>query len=226
MLSIAAKYLVTAIKGGNAVISKIGLCNPIEEIYQTIYNVYSDISGYHYRSAVQCIKSTQDSQNYEAKILDAISHVRDAYNVTNILINKTKKIKFLGFTIADDEWVIDDEWKRVEIYLSIADMSGLIAFLYNQINDTRNFEEWKNTAVKEYRFALGYHYEIRPQETAAGHPEYLREEWVDGGYIGEGVMGKTKEYRFSEKGHEYVDNLVQKEIDAIVEAISTKKEPA
>ena len=117
----------------SSLINKIELQNQIEAIYLTMYGIYDNISKSSFESAKQCIRSLQGGLNYNAKILDAISHLRLSYNISKNIFYQTRKVKFLMFTIDDSQWVVFDPDKRLAIRKSLAEIAALIAFLYHTI---------------------------------------------------------------------------------------------
>lgn len=207
----------------SSLINKIELQNQIEAIYLTMYGIYDNISKSSFESAKQCIRSLQGGLNYNAKILDAISHLRLSYNISKNIFYQTRKVKFLMFTIDDSQWVVFDPDKRLAIRKSLAEIAALIAFLYHTIGESQNFTEWKNIAVKDYEYTLDSKEIYNAYYYKNSHPQYVKEAYRDGGYIGDGFYGREKYYEFTDLGHEYINKLIKEDVAEFVRAITNKK---
>ena len=191
----------------SSLINKIELQNQIEAIYLTMYGIYDNISKSSFESAKQCIRSLQGGLNYNAKILDAISHLRLSYNISKNIFYQTRKVKFLMFTIDDSQWVVFDPDKRLAIRKSLAEIAALIAFL----------------AVKDYEYTLDSKEIYNADYYKNSHPQYVKEAYRDGGYIGDGFYGREKYYEFTDLGHEYINKLIKEDVAEFVRAITNKK---
>jgi len=120
----------------------------IESIWRAIGNIYSDISNAHINSALQAMDAAEHSKLHEHEILDAISHLRDAYNICeSVLHKKREKLIF------PDKYLIPKE-ERNRYLLYIAHLAGIISILYKSLNECRTAEEWKNKAIE--KFELGF----------------------------------------------------------------------
>jgi hypothetical protein len=124
----------------------------IDGIYRYIRNIYSDISDSHINSAKQAIRAAENSQYFSTEILDAISHLRDAYNVSESALYKTREKKVL-FVFTKRENLISDENKYL-YYQSLGHIAGIISILYKTIGQSKNSIEWKQEAFNDYRNAI------------------------------------------------------------------------
>jgi hypothetical protein len=126
----------------------------IDGIYNYIRNIYSDISDSHIISAKQAIKAAENSSYSANEILDAIAHLRDAYNISKSALHKTKETRFLLF-FKDKEDLIP-YYEKLKYCQSIAHIAGVISILYKTIHQSGNSTEWKSIALNDYKVALSY----------------------------------------------------------------------
>ena len=120
----------------------------IAAIYDTIRNIYSDISKAHIDTAKQLIKGAENNINTVSKISNAISNLVMAYNINKRALDLRKDKKFL-FVVWDDEPVIPYENKDKYIE-HISYLAGIISVLYKSIFDFNEANRWKKIAGEEY----------------------------------------------------------------------------
>lgn len=181
----------------------------IDEVYSYIRSIYSDISDAHISSAKQAIKAAENS-NYSAnEILDAIAHLRDAYNISKSALYKTRETRFLLF-FKDTEDLIPD-YEKLTYCQSIAHIAGVISILYKAIHQNGNSNEWKSIALNDYKVALSYLYldvdELKRINKSYVEEYEAEEEIVHGGVdtVATGTRTVTKE-RPTAYGEEYFEN--------------------
>lgn len=123
----------------------ISIREEIEGIWRSISNIYSDISTAHVNSALQAISAAEHSKFHEHEILDAISHLRDAYNVCESVLGKTKTVLFFW-----DKYLISGDEDRNKYLMYLAHLAGIISILYKSLNEHQTADEWKNIAIAKF----------------------------------------------------------------------------
>jgi len=134
----------------------ISIRQEIEHIWESIGEIYSDISKAHVNSALQAIGAAEHSKFHEHGILDAISHLRDAYNICDVALHKTRTV----WLILDEDLIPKNDRNEYCVYL--AHLAGVISILYKSLNEHQTAGEWKNKAIE--RFESGFDISIKELE--------------------------------------------------------------
>lgn len=148
----------------------------IENIYTHIKSIYSDMSDVHVNSAKQAIKAAKTSDFSAHEILDAVAHLRDAYNISKIALNKKRKIRYWLFF--KDEVDIIPFYERLTYFHAMACFAGLISILYGSIGQKINSNEWKSMSLNDYKEGLKYIY-IDAYELSIIDPSFVEEYEVE-----------------------------------------------
>ena len=143
---------ITYWKIGCSVYNTISIKEEIDNIYDAIANVYSDISYAHIKSAKQSLKSALKSSNPNSDIKDAINSLRNSYNIINGALKSTREKKFL--LIVPAEVYVIPYGKRFFLKKAISYVAAIISMLYGGIDKQEEALIWKKKAFKKYKKAI------------------------------------------------------------------------
>ncbi len=186
------------------------LSDEIDNIYGHIKSIYSDISDSHIASAKQAIMAAQNGNYYANEILDAISHLRDAYNISESALHRTRETRLL--LIFKNHEDIIPSYQKDDYYLCLSHIAGLISVLYRTLVQTKNADDWMSTSLSDYQRAI-MHYSIDVSELKRIDTKYVEEYeeteeethyGVDGASTIEHLV--TRE-RASESGIKYIEKV-------------------
>ena len=179
----------------------------VDNIYQQIKAIYSDISHAHVNSAKQALLAAESSNYRVHEILDAISHTRDAYNVSNVALDKTREVRSLFFFTSNEAVIPYNE--RDSYHNLLAHLAGIISILYRSINESKSSEDWKKTAIGNFR--LGFN--ISREELKSINPNFVDIEYEEdnnnyGAATGDGALCRGNyEYEIiTEDGYKCIEN--------------------
>ena len=124
----------------------------IKYINERVNEVYINIANAHFNSATQALESASYSSSSDIELRDAISHLRDAYNIYDADISKTlnKKV-LLFFNETEDIYKLH---QKAEIRLIQTLIAKLIALLYMEMNEIHNAVRWKSEALSKFNYYI------------------------------------------------------------------------
>lgn len=128
---------------------EIRLASLLDEVRSEINQVYKDISGSHFQSAIQAIETASISKNPEQEIRNAISHLRDSYNIIDSLLNKKTKKSFLLF-ISYTEVQVKKVGERMILKINLSKISATISYLYTILDETIASKKWKEISLNNF----------------------------------------------------------------------------
>lgn len=154
-------------------INSLQLKNIIDDIYTSIFKVYEDIKDCSITSAKQAIESAYRSPGIKKEeVLNAISYLRFAYNVSEKALDKKRIVSSFFGLITDEENIVP--WNYRKTYLeSLYGLCDLITILYNDIDEYNSAEIWIEYSSIQYRKYVEEFVFISPEEVEKTHPEYV-----------------------------------------------------
>lgn len=180
-------YFISVLwQGGQKFYDSLSFNNELESLYLTIHKHITSIPLSFLHSAQQAIIAAGHSKNnYNGEILDAIVHLRDAYNFAKLHAFDTKPVhpilRFFnkleyGDPEMDAQFIIPER-SMDEYWIAIAKMAGLIAILYNTLGEEENILDWKFNAAEALKVVVAWndHLPVASQEEDVENvlPEYL-----------------------------------------------------
>lgn len=203
-------------------LSSKNLNSIIDNIYDTIYEVYDAIKNCSITSAKQALNSAYSSPAIKkAEILSAINHLRMAYNISEEALDKTyTKSSFFGLFTDVVEIV---PWQYRKKYIeSLYGLSDLITILYNDINEPGSARIWANYSYLKFKDYVDTYYRITPDDIKDTHPNLVHYKEVT--YESEEeinhITGDTitvtetrEELFFTEEGEAFVRRMKDRIID-------------
>jgi len=157
--------LLTLAGGGHSLYRSARAQKILEEIQESLRDVYTDNAESHFQSAADAFAAARHSRSPNEEIRDAIAHLRDAFNIVQPLLMKTKTKGILFF--AEVVPVIDEENRR-KVRARLFEIATAIAVTYADLREKTNGRAWK-------RKALDYLDDYCDEQTAFLTPTYLRE---------------------------------------------------
>lgn len=205
----------------------------IDDIYENIARVYNNIRNSSIESASQAIQSAYSNKdiNFSVEILDAISHLRFAFNISKESLGlKHRYTYFFGLMSGTEDLLSHSEKLMIEDCL--CGLSGIIAILYREVGKMDVSEEWIETSLSYFKKNINFYYDFSPEKIQKEHPNYVHiehgesEEVVETNHITGDYMTITHGYEFlalTPEGKKYVDITKEKMVEQYRKALRTIK---
>lgn len=200
-------------------INSQSLQNIIDDIYYSIFEVYEDIKICSIISAKQAIESAYKSPAIKkAEVLNAISHLRYAYNMSEKALDKKRIVSSFFGLLKSEENIVP--WSSMRTYMeSLYGLSDLITILYNDIEEYGSAEIWMKNSSFQYRKYVEIYLNLSPQEVEKTHPELVyqaigtSESIEETNHITGDYMTVTERYEYLAltcEGEKYVQQIKEK----------------
>ena len=200
----------------------------IDNIYYSIFEVYNDVKDSSIASARQAIESAcKSSIIRKAEILNAINHLRLAYNISEKALDKKRIVSSFFGLFKDEEYIIPWSYRKTYIE-ALYGLSDLISILYNDIGEHKSAEMWIEYSTHQYREYVNTYCHIDPTEVEKTHPELVHkvtktsESIEETNHITGDYMTVTETYEcleFTYEGEIYVqqikDEMIKKHIEEL-----------
>ncbi len=136
------------------ILKAINYTKLLEDVKKDLYKIYTDIAEVHFTSAIQAFKASMYSKCQEDEIRNAISHLRDVFNIYDRIRNKKVKTTFLGL-ITEEEYLFTDA-KKYEISRNLCKISSIISMSYALIGEGYNAKDLEEKGLSGNSYYSSY----------------------------------------------------------------------